>query len=143
VSVGPEPITVDDTQWPLVVYTFDGDQTDGDIESFLARVGEIHARREPFVTITVIRRYVPNFAHVTRVSLWMKDEREVLRRWCQANAVVTVSAAFRFIISAYRMLANPPNAIVVFDSLPAAEVWMAQRMKQDGLPVPARLREMA
>ena len=74
---------IDESSWPLLVHTYDGEQTDDDVTYYLKRLDEVHARRMPFVTLTRIRRFAPHIAHVNRLGAWM-NAHQALKN-CEAG----------------------------------------------------------
>jgi hypothetical protein len=131
------PIRIDASSFPLVVHTLDGKQTDADIDEYLRQTLELYARNEPFVGITYIRDYAMVLSHVGRIA-------EVLKRLpqdlCKGVALVIPFPTFRFILASYYLLHAPPHPVVVFEHAPQAELWVIQRLKDVGLPVPEAFR---
>jgi hypothetical protein len=131
------PIRVDATDFPLVVQTFDGKQTDQDVDEFLAQMSAVYARGEPFVTLTHIRDYALILSHVGRIGTHVKTFR---RELCRASALVVPLPTFRFILSSFYLVYVPPNPVVVFDHSGPAEDWVLQRMRDEGMRVPPGLK---
>jgi hypothetical protein len=129
---------IDDRHWPLVVQTFDGLNTDEDVESFLARKARIYERGAPFVTLTYIGAYAWNVAHVQRMGEAMKSEPQS-RALCRGCAIIAPSPSFRFVISSFYLIARIPYPHVVCDDLASAESWLRQRLRESHLPIPEYL----
>jgi hypothetical protein len=130
---------VDDGHWPVVVATYDGQQTDDDVEHYIRRMEDMYARREPFVALTIVRAYASNFSHVRRLGAWTKANTESSREFCRGGAIVLPSSSARFLISSFFLVFVPPFPLVAFDDVPPAVAWVRQRLAEVGLPVPPLL----
>jgi hypothetical protein len=128
---------VDATCFPLVVHTLDGKQTDEDVDAYLRDVAQIYKRRQPFVAITYVKDYAMIWSHIGRLGAQMK---QMPMEYCKGAALVVPFPTFRFILSSYYLIHVPPHPIVVFDDAPPAEAWALQKLKDEGLPVPAGLK---
>jgi hypothetical protein len=133
------PIRVDDRSWPVVVSTFDGQQTDEDVESYMRRIDEVHARRQPFVMLSLMKKYSNNLAHLKRLGEWSKASSRADMEYCKGSAIVLPSSAARFLISSFFLFVVPPFPMVSFDDSPAALAWLKRRLAEVGLPVPPAL----
>jgi hypothetical protein len=130
---------VDVAHWPVVVATYDGQQTDEDVEHYIRRMDEVHARGEPFVALTIVHEYAANFAHVKRLGAWTKETQKNFAHLCKGAATVLPSAPARFLISSFFLIFVPPFPMVAFDEVPPAVAWVRQRLAEAGLPVPPTL----
>jgi hypothetical protein len=126
---------IDESRWPLLVHTYDGQQTDDDITYYLRRLDEVHARRKPFATLTLIRRFAPHISHVTRLGAWMNANRESSKGLCKAGAIVVASASARFMLSSFYLISSIDYPHVVCDDRTQAEAWLAERMIEAKLPI--------
>jgi hypothetical protein len=138
----PRKIHVDDANWPLVLTTFDGQQSDDDVGYYMGRMDEMRARGEPFVALTILRSYSNNLSHLRRMGAWAKATSNRPVEWCKGSAIVLPSTAARFLISSFLLLVVPPFPMVSFDDLPAAIAWVKRRLVAVGLPVPATLESL-
>jgi hypothetical protein len=132
-------MNIDDHHWPLVVQTFDGLQTDEDVERFLANRAKIYARAAPFVTMTYIGAYSLNTRHISRLAEATKASTEA-KVLCRGAAIVVPSPSFRFVISAFYLIAKIPYPHIVCDDTSSAETWLCARLTDALLPIPERLR---
>src|SRR5262245_27424147 len=92
-------IELDASRFPLVVATFDVQQTLEDLERYLAAFDAIHGRRREFALLVNLRKYVADRQQVDCMGAWMKANEEVSRRYCVCTAMVTSSMGFRFLLS--------------------------------------------
>jgi hypothetical protein len=128
---------VDATGFPLVVHTLDGKQTDDDVDAYLRDVAEVYNRRQPFVAITYVKEYAMVWSHIGRLGAQMK---QMPMEYCKGAALVVPFPTFRFVLSSYYLIHVPPHPIVVFDHAQPAQSWALQKLKDEGLPVPASLK---
>jgi hypothetical protein len=135
-------VQVDDANWPLVLTTFDGQQSDDDVEYYMRRMDGIHARGEPFVALTILRSYSNNLSHLKRLGGWAKARSNRPAESCKGSAIVLPSTAARFLISSFLLLFVPPFPMVSFDDLPAAVAWLKRQLVAVGLPIPATLESL-
>ncbi len=133
---------VDDSYWPLVVATFDGQQTDEDLEHYISAMNAVHARREPFVALTVARSYANNFAHVRRLGAWAKTTASVQKEFCRGAAIVVPASSGRFLISSFLLIFVPPNPMVVLEDMRAAIPWVKQRLVEANMVVPPSIAKL-
>jgi hypothetical protein len=131
---------VDESEWPLVVQTFDGDQTDADVDHFEQRMVEVVHRGEPFVTLCYIRRYAMNLAHIDRLAAFTKHHRGALEAFCKGNAIIIPSPSFRFILSSFYMMVPMPHPAIVCEDAARAGPWLVHRLKEAGMPIPRSLQ---
>jgi len=115
---------IDESGWPLVVHTFDGEQTDDDVMYYLKRLDELHARRRPFATLTLMRRFSPRISHVNQIGAWMNANREVNMEFCKAGAIVVASATARFMLSSFYLISSIGYPHIVSDDRAQAEAWL-------------------
>jgi hypothetical protein len=130
---------VDPSHWPVVLATFDGEQTDDDIEYYIQRMDEIHARRQPFVALTVARSYANNFSHVRRLGAWAKSTAKIQKEFCKGGAIIVPSSAGRFLISSFLLIFVPPFPMVVLEDLRGGVAWVKRRLVEANLIVPPSL----
>ena len=136
---------VDDTHWPVVVMVFDGKQADEDIEHFIRRMDEVHARCEPFVVLTLLRARaadLANIAHVKRVGAWAKGGGARSNLYCKGSAIVAPSSAARFLISSFFLVFVPAYPMVAFEDTSPAVAWLRRRLTETGLPAPPTLASL-
>jgi hypothetical protein len=133
---------VDASYWPIVLATFDGQQSDEDVEHYIRRMNEVHARREPFVALTVARSYAHNFAHVRRLGAWARSTMPIQKEFCKGAAIVVPSSSGRFLISSFLLIFVPPFPMVVKDDLRSALVWVKERLVQANMLVPPSIAKL-
>jgi hypothetical protein len=127
---------VDVSYWPIVVATFDGEQTDEDLEYYIGRMNEVHARREPFVALTLARSYAHNFSHVRRLAAWARATVAVQKALCRGAAIVVPSSSGRFLISSFLLVFVPPFPMAVLDDQGSAVGWIKRRLVEANMLVP-------
>jgi hypothetical protein len=133
-------IEVDETDWPLVLQTFDGHQTDDDVARFERRMAEVLARGEDFVTLCYVREYAMNLEHIQRLAEFTKSRRGAFETFCKGGAIVIPSPSFRFILSSFYLMIQPPHPTLVCEEAARAEPWLLHRLKEAKLPIPHSLQ---
>lgn len=92
-------IVVDTRQWPVVQAVWDGEQTDADVDNYIQEILRIYARREPFVTITWMKKYSASSENRKRITGLMHESEADVRRYSVCSAIIAPSAGFRFVMS--------------------------------------------
>jgi hypothetical protein len=125
---------IDETRWPLLVHVYDGEQTDDDVTYYLRRLDEVHQKEQPFVTLTLIRRFARTFDHVSRLGAWMNANRARTTLLCKAGAIVAPSAAMRFMLSSFYLISSIDYPHLVCEDAATAEAWLVERIAAANLP---------
>lgn len=133
-------IDVDETEWPLLIQTFDGYQSDTDVAYFERRMLEVFARSEAFVSIVHVRKYEANAAHIRRLATFTKDHRGPLEAHCRGSAIVIPSPSFRFILSSFYLMVPMPHPTLICEDTARAVPWLVHRLKEARLQIPASLQ---
>jgi hypothetical protein len=133
-------IDVDETEWPLLIQTFDGRQTDTDIAYFESRMLEVFARREGFVSLVHVRKYEANAAHIRRLATFTKENRGPLEAHCKGSAIVIPSPSFRFLLSSFYLMVPMPHPTLICEETSRAAPWLVHRLKEARLQIPAPLQ---
>jgi hypothetical protein len=133
-------IEVDETDWPLVLQTFDGQQTDDDVAHFEHRMAEVLARGEDFVTLCYIREYSMNLGHIRRLGDFTKSRRGAFEAFCKGGAIVIPSPSFRFILSSFYLMVPLPHPTLICEDAARAEPWLLHRLKEAKMIIPHSLQ---
>lgn len=111
-------IVVDLAQWPIVQTVWDGEQTVEDVERYTHDVERIYARREPFVTITWMKKYKASPEIRKRISEMMAKTEGDVKQFSICSALIAPSTAFRFILSTVflvKKMDTPYQVCATFD----------------------------
>jgi hypothetical protein len=92
-------IVVDTAQWPIVQTVWDGEQTVEDVNRYIDDVKRIYARRDPFCTITFMKKYKASPEIRKRISEMMAHTEGDVKKFAICSAMITPSTAFRFVLS--------------------------------------------
>jgi hypothetical protein len=122
--------------WPVLLVKFDGAQTMADVEYFIREMDAAHARKEPYASISLMRKYVSNPSHVQKVARWMKATSDKTREFCVANGIVSQSLGFRFLLSSIFLIKPMPCPYQVCSSFDEAMDWVRELATKRGLHVP-------
>jgi hypothetical protein len=130
-------VEVSTEYWPMLLVKFDGAQTMGDVEYFISEMNAAHARKQPYASISLMRKYTSNPSHVQKVARWMKETADKTRELCVANGIVSQSLGFRFLLSSIFLIKPMPCPYQVCASFDEAMDWVRPLAAKRGLVVPA------
>ncbi|MGZ3426062.1 MAG: hypothetical protein ACXVCV_05395 [Polyangia bacterium] len=111
-------IAIDFSQHPVVFSKFDGEQTLEQLERYILDMETVFARKQPYFSVTLMKRYARSPEQIRRTAAWFKDREQVIRQLCIATAIISSSAAFRFALSALfliRPMIGPYTVCATFD----------------------------
>lgn len=131
-------LKVDESRFPLVVFTLTGPMDDAEFERFLARVSEHLERRTPLA-------YAFQFAHSQRVpkgrvarhAEFMKHHNAAFAANCLGIGLVFGSPVFRFAMSTLLLIQPLPMPYEVCSAMSQAVVFAERRLSQAGVSFPA------
>ena len=112
------PIEIDYSQQPIVFTKFDGEQTLDELERFIADMDVVFARRQPYYSVTWLKKYARDPQQIKRTAAWFKDREKPIRELCIASAIISTSAALRFALSTLfliRPIREPYSVCATFD----------------------------
>jgi hypothetical protein len=127
-------------QWPIVYTRFDGDQTIAELEAYIKKVDAVHARRQPYVGISYLKRYARDRPQLERIAKWIKDTEEVTREFCVATGMINNSVGFRFLLSTIFLIKPMPCPYQVCASFDDALAFVRRQATDRGLVLPAARR---
>lgn len=130
---------LDDSRWPLVVFTAVGEQTNEEFEAYLAHCDLLLRRREPYGVIFDGRRAAPIGPKLRkRMVAWLARNDALLRVYVVANAVVLSTALQRGVFRAILWMRPLPFPYSVETTLEGArafvDVRLAARRRPSSLP---------
>ena len=130
-------VEISTVHWPLLLVKFDGEQTMRDVDYFLGEMSAAHARKEPYASISLMRKYSSERTHVQKVAQWMKATADETKKWCVGNSIVSKSLGFRFLLSSIFLVKPMPCPYNVCSSWDEAMSWIRQIAAPRGVTVPA------
>ncbi|HEX8823543.1 MAG TPA: hypothetical protein VF794_26715 [Archangium sp.] len=134
VPAGPPPITLDDSQWPVLVVKLGRDPTESAVETYLAAREAYLARAQPHVVVIDTRAvHLPSPRLRQRYTDWLCQHERALRQWTLGTAYVINSPAVRMMTSVIRHCARMATPFLVSETLPASAAWAAERLHEAGL----------
>jgi len=92
-------ILVDIAQWPVVQTVWDGETTVADVEKYIVQLDDIFGRKEPFLTITWMKKYSTSSEVRKKISELMNRHSEGAKKYSVCSALIAPSTAFRFVLS--------------------------------------------
>jgi hypothetical protein len=129
-------VEVSTEHFPLVLVKFDADQTMQDCERFMDAMDEIHRRRQPYLSVSYMRKYNTDREQVRRVAEWMKANAHLTREFCVATGIVTQSLGFRFLLSSIFLIRPMPCPYQVCRSFDEAVAFVRGEAHKRGMMVP-------
>jgi len=129
-------IDVDDTRWPLVVIRWpSGAIAETDVEEFLRRSVSHLGRHERFASLhDGVRASGLDSKGRKRMSDHVNANRELLKRWHVAAAIVSSSAMVRGVVTAVNWLSPPPFPQRQFATREEAEAWLRGMLTNEARP---------
>jgi hypothetical protein len=122
--------------WPVVFWVFDGVQTDEDVEFYLSTLNMLHSRKEPFVTISLMRKFQSNRQHLSRVAEWIKRDQASGVTYNIAAAMISTSPLFRFALSSLFLIQPLQTPYRVFAEQSLGLEWVSGVLRERKLKVP-------
>ncbi|WAS90353.1 hypothetical protein [Nannocystis punicea] len=129
-------ITLDLSHLPLVLTRFDGEQSLDEVEQYIGRMSEVHALRQPYISIIWLRRYARGPAHTDRIGRWIKDTEEAARQYCLGAAMISQSTGFRFALAAIFLIRPMPCPYLVCGTWSEAIAYACGQAGKAGVPLP-------
>lgn len=129
-------VEVTTRHWPLLLVKFDGEQTMADVDYFIREMSAAHARKQPYASISLMRKYSSERSQVQKVAQWMKQTAEHTRQYCVANGIISQSLGFRFLLSSIFLVKPMPCPYQVCASFDEALSWVKAVAGSRGLDVP-------
>ena len=126
-------------QWPVLFTKFDGEQTVADIEAYIREFAPFHARGLPWFGVSWLRKYSTAREPRVRIAAWMKDTEAQARAYCVANAMVTQSTGFRFVLSSILLLRPLVMPYTVTATMEDAFAFLRGHANKRNLALPAGL----
>jgi hypothetical protein len=128
---------LDDSRWPLAVFTAVGEQTEEDFEAYLAECGKLLRRREPHGTIFDVRRAAPIGPTLRKRQVeWLLRHDALLRAYRVASSFVMLTPLQRGVLRAILWMRPLPFPYSVTTSLEAAREFVCARLSARGCPAP-------
>jgi hypothetical protein len=128
---------LDDSRWPLVIFTAIGEQSEDDFEAYLADADALLRRRERYASIFDTRRAAPIGPILRRrQARWLAQNEEQLRAYLVATSLVMTSALHRGILRAIMWLKPLPCPYSIEPSFGAARAFVCAQLAANGCAQP-------
>jgi len=106
----------------------------GDFERYISVFNALCERNTRFSVITWVKSFSPNADIGRRVGVWFKETEPQIKKLWVSNAMVSESAAFRFILSAVYLVKPFPAASKVCATSDEAIAFTRASWKSDAPP---------
>jgi hypothetical protein len=133
-------LRIDTSHWPIVLTIFNGQQTEAEVDAYIAQMDAIYDRHEPFIGASFMLRYRSDLKQLRRIAEWTRKRADVVERHCQALVIVAPSAAFRFIFSSFLMIQPVSMPYTIVADTDAAADWLERELANAPVRLPARAR---
>jgi hypothetical protein len=128
---------LDDSRWPLVVFTAVGEQTEKDFEEYLADCDAVLRRRQPHGTIFDARRAAPIGPTLRKRKVkWLARNEALLRGYRVATGLVMETPLQRGVLRAILWMRPLPYVYCVESSFEAARHFVCMRLSERGCAPP-------
>jgi hypothetical protein len=128
---------LDDSRWPLVVFTAVGEQTDAEFEAYLSDCDALMRRREPYGTIFDARRAAPIGPKLRKRQVqWLSRNDALLSAYVVASGLVMSTALQRGVFRAILWMRPLPFPYSVETSLEGARRFVCSRLAERGCAAP-------
>jgi hypothetical protein len=128
---------LDDSRWPLAVFTAVGEQSDEDFEAYLAECDALLRRRQPHGTIFDARRAEPIGPTLRKRQVeWLLRNDALLRAYRVATGFVMLTPLQRGVFRAILWMRPLPFPYRVETSLEAARTFVCARLLERGCAAP-------
>jgi hypothetical protein len=142
-------IVIDDSHWPLVVFTFGGTVTAREIDHYLEGMGRLFSTGERGIGLVLTDDLKPfDVALIRRLAQWNQANEARLRAQSIGTALVLPSPMVRGLLRAILWMHPIPQPYAVFSTTEEAMVWVRDMVRRAGIemrpsftqgPVPAPL----
>jgi hypothetical protein len=129
-------VEVSTDYWPVLLVKFDGHQTMDDTDYFIREMDAVHARKELYASISLMRKYSTERVHVHKFANWMKQTADAPRDYCVGNGIISQSVGFRFLLSSIFLIKPMPCPYQVFSHFNEAFAWVREQGQARGLFIP-------
>lgn len=123
------PIHQDASEWPLVIDVGVDEGTDDDVRAYIMGHRRYLARRQLYAAVFDARlaRYMTG-AQRQLVAEWIREQRDELKRYHAALALVTSSTLAKGFMEAIYWMQPPPYPHAVFTDLNEAKAWARKQI---------------
>jgi hypothetical protein len=122
-------ITLDRSQFPLVIVRFRGEMVGNEFENYLTQLDEVYARRERFaLVLDAIGGPAPSAKQRKLQADWMRERSDLIREYNAGTAFVLDSMLLRGSLTAILWLQPLPCPHFVCASQSEAVTWALSRL---------------
>lgn len=126
-------IYMDLTHFPLVVKRVGNAFDLADMQAYLKDMDALHARKEPFVAVILVKEKGPLDRRVFgEYGRWVKQNEALMKQFYTGAAFVFPGEVFRFVLSAILLAAPAPVPHAVFATADDACKWALDKLRAAG-----------
>jgi len=129
---------LDETLWPVVVFTLGATETDDDWRRMFAHYDAFYARRQFFhaVTDATATRTFPSAAQRRLIAELSRDREDQSRRWCLGGATVMSGTVARGVLTAITWISPPVYKLTYHTTFDDALREAVRTLAANGVKVP-------
>jgi hypothetical protein len=128
---------LDESRWPLVVFTAVGEQTQTEFEAYLSDCDRLLRRREAYGSIFDARRAAPIGPKLRkRMVEWLSRNDALLRAYLVGTGMVMSTPLQRGVFRAILWMRPLPYPYTVESSFEAARTFVCSRLLERGCAAP-------
>jgi len=137
-------IQIEETQWPLVTFTFSGKVTLAEMVDYLATCERYIQLDERYIGLVLVKDLSPMDGAAIRLQAnWVKAQEGWLRRKSLGVALVLPSLWMVGLLRAVLWIQPMPQPYLVCGSVEEAMPWIQERIRLAGIDSTQRLRRRA
>src|ERR1019366_372557 len=130
-------IEVDESRFPLVVVTFEGQLADHEFDRYLLTMSRVLQRRAKNAIVFDARRAAaPTAMQRSKQAAWLKSNRAAIQQYSCGSVFVITSALIRGGLTAILWISPIPGAHTVVSTLAEGEAWALGRLAAEGVALP-------
>jgi hypothetical protein len=130
-------IEVDESRFPLVVVTFEGQLADHEFDRYLLTMSRVLQRRAKNAIVFDARRAAaPTAMQRSKQAAWLKSNRAAIQQYSCGSVFVIASAVIRGGLTAILWISPIPGAHTVVSTLAEGEAWALGRLAAEGVALP-------
>jgi hypothetical protein len=127
-------IEIEETQWPLVTFTFSGKVTLAEMGEYLAACERYIQLDEQYIGLVLVRDFRPLDGAAIRLQAnWVKEHEAWLRRKSLGVALVLPSLWMVGLLRAILWIQPMPQPYLVCRSVAEATPWLRERLRAAGI----------
>lgn len=117
---------IDESSFPLVTIRFTGNKsTDQNFKAYLEETKACYRFEKPLsIIFDASNATIPSFSHQKMQANWLKDNMELMTKFCKGTAYVIPNAPIRAILKMIFSFQKQPVPYKIFETTTEAQEWV-------------------